>query len=100
MNALLKQNLGNKNREREEYKKPPFTIYPNPARERITIKFEKDECKDLRRVELTDFYGKLVKSFNIKDNSDLTIYRGNLHSGKYYIRLIGKEVYSAVVIFE
>jgi len=38
--------------------------------------------------------------FNIKDNSELIIYRGNLISGKYYIRLVGKEVYSAVLIFE
>ena len=79
---------------------PPFIIYPNPASEKITIQFDKDEYKESKRVELTDFYGKLIMSFNIKDNSDLTIYRENLPSGKYYVRLIGKEVYSAVVIFE
>lgn len=86
--------------EKDKSEKPPFTIYPNPASEKITIKFDMDECQDSKRVELTDFYGKLIRSFNIKDNSDLTIYRGNLLSGKYYIRLIGEEVYSAVVIFE
>jgi hypothetical protein len=86
--------------EKEKSEKPPFTIYPNPASEKITIKFDKDECKESKKVELTDFYGKLIKSFDIKDNSDLTIYRDNLLSGKYYIRLIGKEVYSGVVIFE
>lgn len=86
--------------EKEKPEKQPFTIYPNPARDKITIKFERDECKEAQRVELTDFYGKLIKTYNIKDNGDLTIYRGNLLSGKYYIRLVGKEVYSAVVIFE
>lgn len=83
-----------------EKSEPPFTIYPNPASEKITIKFNKDEFNGSKRVELTDFYGKLIRSFNIKDDSDLTIYRDNLLSGKYYVRLVGKEVYSAVVIFE
>jgi hypothetical protein len=86
--------------EKPEHQKPPFTIYPNPARDNITIKFNNVECKESQRVELTDFYGKLIKTFNIKDNGDLTIYRGNLLSGKYYVRLIGKEVFSTVVIFE
>lgn len=84
----------------EKPKEPPFKIYPNPARERITIRFDNEYNCGSNRVELTDFYGKLIKTFNIKDNSDLTIDRNNLHSGKYYIRLIGNEVYSAVVIFE
>jgi hypothetical protein len=86
--------------EKEKSYKSPFTVYPNPAKEKITVKFEKDEYKELQKVELTDFYGKLIKSFYIKDNSDLTIYRGNLLSGKYYVRLIGKEVSSVIVIFE
>jgi hypothetical protein len=95
-----------KNSERQGFdekgkpEKPPFTIYPNPARERITIKFTGDECEESKRVELTDFYGKLIRSFNIKDNGDLTIYRNNLLPGTYYIRLVGAKVYSAVVIFE
>ncbi|MGA2408338.1 MAG: T9SS type A sorting domain-containing protein [Bacteroidales bacterium] len=86
--------------ENEKPQKPPFTIYPNPAREKITIKFDNGICLESKKVELTDFYGKLIKSFNINDNSDLSISRNNIHSGKYYIRLVGKEVYSAVVIFE
>ena len=80
--------------------KAPFIIYPNPAKEKFTIKFEADDNSDIKRVELTDFYGKLIRSFNVKGSGDLTIYRENLLSGKYYIRLIGREVYSAVVIFE
>jgi hypothetical protein len=86
--------------EIKKIQKPPFTIYPNPARDRFTIKFDKDECTDSKRIELTDFNGKLMKSFNIKGNSDFNINRNNLLSGKYYVRLVGKEVYSMVVIFE
>jgi hypothetical protein len=86
--------------EKEKPEKPPFTIYPNPAREKITIKFTSYECEEFKRVELTDFNGKLIRYFNIEDNSDLTIYRNNLLPGTYYVRLAGKEVYSAVVIFK
>jgi hypothetical protein len=86
--------------DHEKPEKPPFTCYPNPARDKVTIKFDNGDCRESQRVELTDFYGKLVKTFNIKGNSDLTINRNNLHSGKYYLRLSGEEVYSALIIFE
>ena len=86
--------------DKEKPKKPPFTVYPNPAKEKITIKFDKDECTESKKVELTDFYGKILRSYNIKDNNDLTIYKISLHSGKYYIRVTGKEVFSTVVIIE
>lgn len=86
--------------EKENAEKPPFTIYPNPAKEKITIRFKDDDNSETKRVELTDFYGKLIKSFDIKGNNDLVINRGNLLSGKYTIRLIGNEIFSTVVIFE
>jgi len=80
--------------------KPPFTIYPNPANEKITIKFDQEALIETKRIELTDFYGKLIKIYNIKDNADFTINRDNLLAGQYYIRLIGSKVYSQMVIFE
>jgi len=86
--------------DKESIKHTPFTIYPNPASEKITIKFSHDLNNESKRLEITDFYGKLVRSYIITDKSDLTIYKGNLHSGQYYIRLVGKEIYSQVVIFE
>lgn len=99
--CTVEKEQGRRDFEKEkEHERPPFTIYPNPATEKITVKFDNDECVGSKRVELTDFYGKLIKSYNIKDNSDLTIYRNNLLSGKYCIRLIGEEVYSTVVIFQ
>ena len=87
------KNIGN-------LKEFPFKIYPNPANDKVIIKIDDNECRGPMKVELTDFYGKLIKSFNIYNNSELTIYRNNLISGKYYIKLIGEEVFSAVVIFE
>lgn len=86
----------------DEITKPPFKVYPNPATDRISIRFdnEGDHNSEQRRIELTDFYGKLIKSFNFKGNGDLTIYREGLISGKYYIRLVGKEGFSLMVIFK
>jgi hypothetical protein len=80
--------------------KSPFYVYPNPAREMITIKFDKDLSNEIKRIDLIDFYGKTVRSFNVRNNSDFTIYRGDLMSGKYYVRMLGKEFFSQVVIFE
>ncbi|MDF1559937.1 MAG: T9SS type A sorting domain-containing protein [Bacteroidales bacterium] len=78
-----------------------FTIFPNPATEMITIRFSPDLCCEQMRVELTDFSGKLVKTYPVSDNSDLVIERGKLKSGYYNLSLIiGKESYSQTFIFE
>ncbi len=80
--------------------KPPFTIYPNPARERFTVRF-KDECDcESRRVDLTDFSGNLVRSYYVTDNSSLIIERGNLRSGNYFVSLAGDETFTQAVIFK
>lgn len=79
----------------------PFDIFPNPATELITIRFNPDLCCEPMRIELTDFAGKLVKSYPLSDISDLVIERGKLKSGYYTIRLvIGKETYSQTFIFQ
>ena len=54
---------------------PPFIVYPNPAKDKITIKLRGDGSSDVKRVELTDFYGRLIKSYNVKGSEDLIIYR-------------------------
>jgi hypothetical protein len=80
---------------------PLFTIFPNPATEMITIRFNPDLCCEQMRVELTDYSGKLVKTYPVNDTSDLIIERGKLKSGYYNIRLIiGKETYSQTFIFQ
>lgn len=80
---------------------PPFTFFPNPATEIITIRFNPDLCCEQMRVELTDFSGKLVKMYPVSDTSDLVIERGKLKSGYYSINLIiGKETYSQTFIFQ
>ncbi|MGE5348557.1 MAG: T9SS type A sorting domain-containing protein, partial [Actinomycetota bacterium] len=78
----------------------PFTVYPNPARDRVTLRFASDcECQ-MKKVELTDFSGRVLKAYTIGDNSDLIVDRGNLRPGHYFIRVTGNEVWSLPVIFE
>jgi hypothetical protein len=79
---------------------PPFIIFPNPASDKITIRFRDQQNPDVQQVELTDFHGKLIKSYRLNGNGDLIIYREGLMSGKYYIRIIGREIFSTMVIFK
>jgi hypothetical protein len=81
-------------------KKPPFSIFPNPAQEMFTIKFDSDGCAGQIRVELTDYFGRLLKTVSAAGKEEITIYRENLMAGKYYVRVIGEEVFSMVVIFK
>ena len=79
---------------------PPFTVYPNPARESFTIRFV-DDCNCTgRKIELSDFSGRLIKSYNVSDNSSIVIERGRLRPGNYFVRLVGDESYSQTIIFE
>ncbi len=81
-------------------RKPPFTVYPNPARERIRVSFDDDCNCDGKRIELTDFSGNIIKSYTVRDNATVIIERGRLRPGQYLLRLVGNEVYTLSVIFE
>ena len=79
---------------------PPFTLYPNPAKESVAVRLDQSITGEMNRIELTDIYGKLLKSINTKDNPEVIIPRGDLLSGQYYIRITGNKVYSQVLIFD
>ena len=81
-------------------RQPPITVYPNPARERFTVRFDEDCHCGQARIELCDFSGTLIKSFPVNDNSPIVVERSNLKSGHYFVRFIGDEVYSISVIFK
>lgn len=79
---------------------PPFILFPNPAGERVTVRFEQDPDCDLKRLELTDFSGNLIKVYEVRDNSDFIIERGNLKSGYYHVTLKGKEDWGQIIVFK
>lgn len=78
---------------------PLFTLYPNPAKESVAVRLDQSIIGEMNRIELTDVYGKVLKSFNTKDNPEVIIQRGKLITGQYYVRLAGEKVYSQVLIF-
>ncbi|MGX9986734.1 T9SS type A sorting domain-containing protein [Soonwooa purpurea] len=74
----------------ETYKKTPIIIYPNPTKDVINIK----DNKDFTEVKIYDASAKLVLNQVLKNNQ---INVSELPKGVYYLELIGKE--KAVVKF-
>lgn len=101
----IKENMGNSGNPvisvpDKKSKNKVYTIYPNPADEKITIHFSKTDDFDIKRLDLIDSYGKLHRSIKINGNADVTIYRNGLKSGKYYLNLIGNERQTETIIFK
>jgi hypothetical protein len=58
-------------------------IYPNPAKSSTTIEF--NDQSNSHNISIVDIYGRVARSIsNDKDNS-ITIERGNLNAGVYFI---------------
>ena len=76
----------------------PFTIYPNPASERVTIKQKKNDA-EISKVELMDMNGNLLRSESACNTGEVTIERGGLISGQYIVRIYGEQVYNLIVVF-
>ncbi len=91
-----------RNRAAETERERQFTIYPNPARETATLDLrELSERDNIRRVEIADSRGNRLRTINVRGETELTIARGSLPAGNYYIRLVGSRgEYSAVLIFQ
>lgn len=77
-----------------------FIIYPNPASDMVTIRFNKPLNHGFEKVELTDSYGRILKTSVVKQASEVTFYRAGLQSGNYLLRFTGRETISAAIIFE
>ncbi len=85
-----------------QHKKPgnsktaPFTVYPNPAGDYVTLKFS-DPDRNVSGVQLLDFGGRLLRSEQTGQSYELTIDLGGLRRGNYILRIIGDEVYSTII---
>ncbi len=80
--------------------KPPFIIYPNPAKDKTKVKIEPDFNGKFDRLELTDNNGKVLKYYNFQGTTEVEINKGNLRSGQYFLRLVGDQIYSQILIFK
>jgi hypothetical protein len=87
-----------KDDSKNQMKKDPFTVFPNPATDQVTVKFN-DQEDSRTRIELVDSFGKLLRAYDTNNNSEVVINRGNLKNGQYYLRVSGETVYSTLIIF-
>jgi hypothetical protein len=74
----------------------PFVVYPNPATEILHIRMIDNECP-VTRVELLDYYGKVIRAVNQGDQGVITLDMNSLRSGNYILKVTSGEVYSTVI---
>ncbi len=77
----------------------PFTIYPNPASERITV-LRNGYDSGIWRVDILDINGNLLRSETVSDSGEVTIERGSLVSGQYIVKIQGEQIYNLIVVFK
>ena len=63
-----------------------FTIYPNPAKDNVTIK-----GSHIASVQVIDNSGRVVKVVTLKDATNPTMSVSNLPAGVYHLRIITTE---------
>lgn len=64
----------------EEHNKVSFSIFPNPANDKVNISFEGG---NMERVELFDINGKLVKELVANNPNSMTVDVQGLSTGRY-----------------
>jgi len=74
----------------------PFVVYPNPARESVSIKIVNPDCP-ATRIELLDYYGRVIEVVNSDGQELTTIDLTALKSGNYILRVTSDTVYSTVI---
>lgn len=73
------------------YKDELFTVYPNPAKDKINIRYNVEEA-DGAYIEFIDIQGKVVKHENLSyEMVDIEINIADLPSGFYILRMTNSE---------
>jgi len=52
----------------------------------------------VKKIELINIYGNVLKTINNPDNNSITIYRENLPGGIYFIRIHSDKVFLKKII--
>lgn len=65
-----------------------LTIYPNPAAERVTVQWNNSI---IQKLELTDITGRLIKTIQVNASSSVSIDRGGLSAGLYFLKIFSHE---------
>jgi hypothetical protein len=83
----------------EKLSEVPFTIYPNPASERITV-LRNGYDSGIWKIDILDMRGNILRSETDFVSAEVTIERGGLVSGQYIVRIQGEQVYNLIVVFK
>jgi hypothetical protein len=75
---------------------PNYLIYPNPFTDYTTIKLS--DAVQTQKIELIDIHGRIVRTIENVNSNSVTIHRGNLPSGIYFITIQAKDTYVRKVI--
>ena len=65
-----------------------LAIYPNPAVERVTVQWNNSI---IQKLELKDITGRLIKTIHVNSSSPVSIDRGGLSSGLYFLKIFSHE---------
>jgi len=90
------ENKGLTNADIQKDKACPFVVYPNPARERITVKMTDYTCP-VTEIVLMDYYGRVIKTLFPRGSTELQIDLINLRKGNYILKLTADTVYSTII---
>jgi len=66
-----------------------FLVYPNPANSTVTISSKENTA--ITAIGITDIHGRIVKTKNFKNLSDVEINVSDLEKGIYMMTIISKE---------
>lgn len=72
-------------------------IYPNPVEESLWIELN-SRYLNPQRIEILDFSGRKVRSHPITDRTNVTLERGNLEAGIYFVRIVGEKTLTRKII--
>ncbi len=79
---------------------PTISLFPNPAQTSITVHSQTELHS--ASINLYNLQGQLVKSFSNINGKEFTIYRNNLPSGLYTMRILDREgrIYVSTIVLE
>ena len=66
-------------------------LFPNPFRTSVTLEWETE--RNVRRIDLVNMLGKVVREENKIDGNTITLNRGDLPSGLYFLKVYGDETF-------
>jgi len=55
---------------------------------------------DIQKAELIDISGRTIRTFNHINSGQITIPRGNIQSGIYFLRIYADDVYTEKIMIK